>query len=59
MRNTYKILDGKPEAKRRLGRRTYRWEDNIRIDLREIVWKLWTGFIWLRIGSRDGLLGRR
>jgi hypothetical protein len=36
MRNVYKILVGKPEGKRPLGRTNRRWEDNIRIDLREI-----------------------
>jgi hypothetical protein len=35
-RNAYKILVGKPEGKRPLGRPRRRWEDNIRIDLREI-----------------------
>jgi hypothetical protein len=30
MRNTYKILVGKPEGKRPLGRPRRRWEDNIR-----------------------------
>jgi hypothetical protein len=29
---------GKPERKRRLGRPKCRWEDNIKIDLREIGW---------------------
>jgi hypothetical protein len=29
---------GKPEGKRPLGRPTPRWEDNIRMDLREIGW---------------------
>jgi hypothetical protein len=32
----YRILVGKPEGKRPLGRPRRRWEDNIRIDLREI-----------------------
>jgi hypothetical protein len=36
MRNAYKFLFGKPEGKRLLGRRRRRWEDNIRMDLREI-----------------------
>jgi hypothetical protein len=36
MRNTYNILIGKPEGKRPLGRPWYRWEDNIRMDLREV-----------------------
>jgi hypothetical protein len=36
MRNAYKILVGKPEGKRRLGIPASSWDDNIRIDLREI-----------------------
>jgi hypothetical protein len=32
-------LIGKPEGKRPLGRPRRRWKDNIRMDLREIVWK--------------------
>jgi hypothetical protein len=31
----YKILVGKSEGKRPQGRRKYRWEDNIKVDLRE------------------------
>jgi hypothetical protein len=37
-RNAYRILVGKPEGKRPLGRPRRRWEDNIRINLREIGW---------------------
>jgi hypothetical protein len=37
MRNSYKILVGKPEGKRPLGRPRRRWEDNIEMDLSEIV----------------------
>jgi hypothetical protein len=37
-RNLYKVLMGKPEGKRRLGRPRRRWEDGIRMDLREIGW---------------------
>jgi hypothetical protein len=33
-RNAYRILVGKPEGERRLGRRRRRWEDNIKMDLR-------------------------
>jgi len=36
MRNAYKILVEKPEGKRQLGSPECRWEDNIRMDLREI-----------------------
>ena len=34
-RNAYRVLVGKPESKRPLGR--HRWEDNIKMDLRELV----------------------
>jgi hypothetical protein len=37
-RNVYRILMGKPEEKRLLGRPKLRWVDNIRMDLREIGW---------------------
>jgi hypothetical protein len=37
-RNAYRILMGKPEGKRPLERSGYRWEDNIKIDRREIKW---------------------
>jgi hypothetical protein len=35
-RNVYKIVVGKPERKRSLGKCRHRWEDVIKIDLREI-----------------------
>jgi hypothetical protein len=35
-RNAYKILLGKPEGKRRLGRPRRRWVNNIKMDLREV-----------------------
>jgi hypothetical protein len=44
MRNAYKILVGKPEGKRPLGRLRRRWEDNIGIDLREVGWE---GVDWI------------
>jgi hypothetical protein len=37
-RNAYRILVGKPEGKRPLGRPRRRWVDNIKIDFREIGW---------------------
>jgi hypothetical protein len=39
MRNAYNIFVGKPEVKRPLRRPRHRWEDNIRMDLREIWWE--------------------
>jgi hypothetical protein len=50
-RKVYKVLVGKPEGKRSLGRPRRRWEDGIRMDLREIDWRVWIGFSWLRIGT--------
>jgi hypothetical protein len=35
-RKVYKVLVGKPEGKRPLGRPRHRWKDGIRMDLREI-----------------------
>jgi hypothetical protein len=37
-RNVYKVLVGKPEGKSPLGRPWRRWEDGIRMDIREIGW---------------------
>jgi hypothetical protein len=37
-RNAYSILVGKPEGKRSLGRPRRRWEDNIKMDHRELGW---------------------
>jgi hypothetical protein len=51
-RGTYRVLAGKPEGKRPLGRHRRRWDDNKKMDLQEVVWG-WgarTGLIWLRIG---------
>jgi hypothetical protein len=36
-RKMYEVLLGKPERKRPLGRQRYRWEDGIRMDLREML----------------------
>jgi hypothetical protein len=35
-RSVYKVLMGKPDGKRPLGRPSYRWEDNIQMDLQEV-----------------------
>jgi hypothetical protein len=47
-RKVYKVLVGKPEGKRPLGRPSRRWEDGIRMDLREIGW----GVVdWIRLAQ--------
>ena len=35
-KNSYRVLLGKPEGKRPLGRPRHRWEGNIKMDLREV-----------------------
>jgi hypothetical protein len=54
-RKLYRVLVGKPEGKRPLGRPRRRWEDVIRMDLPKIGWGLWSGFYWFRIGAGVGL----
>jgi hypothetical protein len=48
---------GKPEGKRPVGKPKCRWEDNMKMGLREICMEIvWTGLIWLRIGASGDLL---
>jgi hypothetical protein len=47
-RNAYRILVGKPEGKRPLGRPTCRWVDNVNMDLREIGWD---GMYWIDLAQ--------
>ena len=51
----HKVLAGKPEGRRPLGRQRRRWEDNIKMDLQ---WEgvVGTGGSWLRIGTGGGRL---
>jgi hypothetical protein len=37
-KSAYRLLVGKPEGKRSLGRRRRRWVDNIKMDLGEVGW---------------------
>jgi hypothetical protein len=55
-RKVYRVLLGKPEGNRPLGRPRSRCEDGIRMDLREIGWGSVRGCSWLRIGTGGGLL---
>jgi hypothetical protein len=47
-RNAYRILVGKPEGKRPLGRPRRRWVDNIKMCLREIGWD---GMDWIDLAQ--------
>jgi hypothetical protein len=55
-RNVYRVLVGKPRGRRPLGRPRNRWEDGIKMNLREIGWGVWNGFTCLRIGNVGRLL---
>jgi len=55
-RGVYRVLVGKPEGKRPLGRPRRRWEDNIKMDHQEVGCGVWTGSSWLRIGTGGGHL---
>jgi hypothetical protein len=45
-RNAFRLLVGKPEGKRPLGRQRRRWVDNNKMDLREVVW---SGMDWINL----------
>jgi hypothetical protein len=46
-RDAYRILVGRPEGRRPLGRPRRRWEDNIKIDLQEVGW----GMDWIELAQ--------
>jgi hypothetical protein len=47
-RDCYKVFLGKPDGNRGLGARRWRWEDNIKMDLREIEWG---GMYWIHLAQ--------
>jgi hypothetical protein len=47
----YRVLVGKPEGKRPLGRPRCRWEDNIKMDLQEVGWE---GKGWIDLVQNRG-----
>jgi hypothetical protein len=49
-RDVHRVLVGKPEGKRPLGRPRHRCEGNIKIDLQKLEGVVLTGWSWLRIG---------
>jgi hypothetical protein len=53
-RGVHRVLVGKPEGRRPLGRLRHRWEDNM--DLQEVGGGRGTGWSWLRIGTGGGHL---
>ena len=41
----YRVLVWIPEGKRSLGKPRRRWEDNIKMNLQEVGWEAWNGWI--------------
>jgi hypothetical protein len=53
--DAYRVLVRKPKGKRELARYRHRWEHNIKIYL-DYCRRVWTGFIWYRIGTCGSFL---
>jgi hypothetical protein len=47
-RGVYRVLVGRPECKRPLGRPRHGWEDNIKLDLKQIGIEWWN---WIRLAQ--------
>jgi hypothetical protein len=47
-RGAYRILVGRPEGRRPLGRRRCRWEDTIKMDLQDVGW---VGMDWIELSQ--------
>jgi hypothetical protein len=47
-RGTYRVLVGRPEGMRPLGRPRHRWDDNIEMDLQEMGWG---GMDWIDLAQ--------
>jgi hypothetical protein len=54
--NAYRILVGKPKGKRPLGRPRRKWGTILKWILERYDGMVWTGSIWLRIGTSGGPL---
>jgi hypothetical protein len=50
IRNSYKILVGKPGQKKSLGKPRIKWKGNIKIGLVKWGERVWTAFVWLKMG---------
>jgi hypothetical protein len=55
-RDVCRVLVGKPEGKRPLGRPMRRWEDNVKLEFRKWDGVAWAELNWLRIGTGGGHL---
>jgi hypothetical protein len=55
-RGAYRILVGRHDGKRPLGRHAHRREDNPNLDIQGVRGGGWTGLIWLRLGTGSGIV---
>jgi hypothetical protein len=55
-RGVCRVVVGKPEGRRPLGRPRRRWEYNTKMDLQEVGCEVWTALSWLRIETGSGHL---
>lgn len=53
-RDEYRLLMVKPDGKGSRGKPKCRWLDVTKMNLGEIRWMMWPGFIWLRIWTSGG-----
>jgi hypothetical protein len=56
VRKVYNILVEKPEGKRPLGKSRRRWRIMLDWILEKYGGKMWTGFMWIRLGASGRLL---
>jgi hypothetical protein len=47
-RGAYRVLVGRPEARRPLGRPSLRWDDNMKMDLQDVGWR---GVDWIALAE--------
>ena len=55
-RDACRVVVGRAEGKRPLGRRRRRWENSVKMGVKELGFEDWTGLIWLMVGTSGGLL---
>ena len=55
-RGSYRVSVGIPGGKRPITRRRRRWDEDSNMDLTEIRWKAWSGFIYLMIWTVGAIM---
>ena len=57
MSSAYRVLVGKPPGEGLVGRPRSRWEDNIKVCLKDVECGVWIRFVFLRTGTGGRLMG--